>query len=93
MKLWVDDERPAPSGWTHAHNYREATGYLYTGKVDTISLDHDLGEDKSGYDIAKFLVEQRIWPRIIYIHTMNPVGRDNIKQLLTRYAPSYVRIS
>jgi hypothetical protein len=93
MKLWVDDERKAPRGWTHAKNYRDATGYLSSGKVTTLSLDHDLGGATSGYDVAKFIVEMRIWPRIIYVHSMNPVGRDNIKQLLKRYAPSYVRIS
>ena len=92
MKLWVDDVRDAPAGWICARNYHEATGWISTGKVDTISLDHDLGEACTGYDIAKFIVDTRLWPKVIYFHTMNPVGRQNMEQLLKRYAPSGVRV-
>jgi hypothetical protein len=43
MKLWLDDRRPAPAGWTRAHTVAEAQAYLQTGGVDEASLDHDLG--------------------------------------------------
>lgn len=52
---------------------------------DVISLDHDLGEEKTGYDIAKYIVENKIKVGIIAIHSANPVGRFNIEQLLSHY--------
>jgi hypothetical protein len=56
--------------------------------LEAISLDHDLGEGATGYDLAKYMVEQGCWPkRDIYLHSANPVGRWNMYQLLSHYAP------
>ena len=52
---------------------------------DIISFDHDLGEDKTGYDIAKYIVENNINIGGFNIHSMNVVGRKNIRDLLTHY--------
>ena len=43
LKLWLDDRRPAPSGWTRAYTVADAQRYLATGLVEEASLDHDLG--------------------------------------------------
>ncbi len=43
IKLWVDDERPAPPGWTHARSAEEAQAILATSDVEEASFDHDLG--------------------------------------------------
>jgi len=59
------------------------------GLPDEIGFDHDLGEDKSGYDAAKWLVDYCIdndkdlpeW----FVQSANPVGRDNINKLLQNY--------
>ena len=50
----------------------------------TIDLDHDLGEDKSGYDFCKYLIEKGITGKF-HLHSMNPVGVTNMRQLLTHY--------
>lgn len=58
-----------------------------------IDLDHDLGEDHeindsltpSGYDICKWIVENQIHLIGFHIHSMNPVGVANMRQLLTHY--------
>ena len=50
-----------------------------------IDLDHDLGIGKSGYDIAKYIVENQLPCKGYRIHSMNPVGRQNIDQLLSHY--------
>lgn len=44
VKLWLDDVRPAPPGWTHVRSVNEALALLATGTVTAASLDHDLGE-------------------------------------------------
>ena len=55
MKLWVDDIRPAPEGWTRARSVTEAIRILATMEVSEVSLDHDIsmkvmvGDVESGY--------------------------------------------
>jgi len=43
LRLWVDDERPAPEGWFHVKTARDAIDVLSTQEVHELSLDHDLG--------------------------------------------------
>ncbi len=44
VKLWVDDERKAPSGWYHAMSMLDAQNVLDSFIVTECSLDHDLGQ-------------------------------------------------
>lgn len=50
-----------------------------------IDLDHDLGESKSGYDICKWIVENQYPLTGFHIHSMNPVGAQNMRELLEHY--------
>lgn len=58
-----------------------------------LDLDHDLGEGNeidddiapSGYDICRWIVEHQIPLIGFHIHSMNPVGVTNMRQLLTHY--------
>ena len=58
-----------------------------------LDLDHDLGEDNeindnevpNGYDICKYIVENHIPLLGFHIHSMNPIGAANMRQLLTHY--------
>lgn len=43
MKLFVDDYRATPSGWTRAYTAPQAIAVLESGVVDEISLNYDLG--------------------------------------------------
>lgn len=43
MKLWHDDIRRPPAGWTWARTNGEALELLRSGTVVEASLDHDLG--------------------------------------------------
>ena len=74
----------------------EATSFLeyYNGCANIIiDLDHDLGEGNelddtrtpNGYDICKKIVEWEIPLVGFHIHSMNPVGSANMRQLLTHY--------
>ena len=84
MNLWVDDMRDAPDAtWWIARNYADAIRLLQTKQVSVISLDHDLGEERSGYDVACWIEDafllHRVPPPEIRIHTANPVGRARIQ--------------
>ncbi len=71
--LWVDDARnPLENDWLNfspigrncfviwAQTYQEAIQFLEKDWPDAICLDHDLGEEESGYDIAKYIVNRCI---------------------------------
>lgn len=96
MKLFLDDLRDCPSDFVPAKTYDEMISLLEQnkGNVEEISLDHDLGETKTGYDVCKYLVENDYWcMNRITIHTANAVGAKNMYQLLDRYAPKRIKIS
>lgn len=89
--LYVDDIRQIPKELYNSYkcfqafSYKQAITKLKKTKFSIIDLDHDLGEEKTGYDICKYIVENNIRFDKIKIHTSNTVGRDNMIQLLHRY--------
>ena len=98
LGLWIDDERQPYKVFTEkvdfvlkATNYQEAIKLIESTRAQCvndklyISFDHDLGLGKSGYDIAKYLVEHQIKIAGFTVHSMNPVGDNNIRQLLKHY--------
>jgi hypothetical protein len=92
MKIWLDDERPAPAGWKHVEDAWKAIFYLseYPNQIEVISLDHDLGNEElygNGYTVMKWLEEQVFEdpsfpvPEVKF-HTANPLGRINMQRAL-----------
>jgi hypothetical protein len=45
VRLWLDDVRPAPDGWTWCRSTADAKVLMQAGPVEEMSLDHDLGMD------------------------------------------------
>jgi hypothetical protein len=89
-RLYLDDLRPTPEGFVRVYNYEEFVDYLERkGLPDFISFDHDLGEDLSGYDCAKYLVEYCLTHQLplpnYKVHSQNPVGKENIERLLENF--------
>lgn len=41
IRLWADDNRPAPEGWVWAKNVEQAQARLLQGSVEDLSLDFD----------------------------------------------------
>ncbi|MFY4709996.1 cyclic-phosphate processing receiver domain-containing protein [Burkholderia glumae] len=68
MKVYLDDERETPKGWTRVYWPDEVISLLNQGNVSEISLDHDLGNDSrgTGYDVLLWIEEQ------VAIHGMKP---------------------
>ena len=82
MKVYLDDMRPAPNDYQLARTYGDAIKLLKTGKVTHISFDHDLGTNKTGYDVLTW-IEERVFNKIIKapkitIHTANPSAREKM---------------
>lgn len=104
MKIWVDDERPAPDGtWFHARTASDALRVLaayrsvrdnpltQNVRVECISLDHDLGGDDTTRPVVLWMAENNFWPDKVYVHTANVVGREWIEGMVNRYGPGVSR--
>ena len=84
MYLFVDDIRNPPTKeWVVARTANDALKLLLSNNVEILSLDHDLGNGPTGYDILKeieILVfkNKYIAPKDIRIHSANPVGTQNM---------------
>src|SRR5690606_20459610 len=97
ISIYLDDDlqyRKTPKGFLRTTNYKDMIETLnkYKGNIHTISLDNDLGEITEGYDVVKYMVEQNIWREIIYIHSKNPVAKENMYQLICRYKPEDTKV-
>lgn len=89
-------ERYREQSWVVVRNKMQAIQAIADhGNVapDFISFDHDLGAGEStGYDIAHWIVDQHMDGNVkiptgfdFYVHSMNPVGKENIERFLRRY--------
>ena len=92
MKLWIDDVRPAPEGYVWAESVMMAQAIIEVNErennqIELIDIDHDAGDFVSdGGDYIKLLdwLEEtgRNYP--IHIHSMNPVGVENMRRIIQR---------
>lgn len=92
MKIWLDDLRPAPEGFVWCRSVNEAKKVIEenekTQPIELIDCDHDLGDffvdGGDGIKLLDWLLERKtLYP--VELHTMNPVGRENMRRLLQRY--------
>lgn len=99
--IWLDDFRSPNQKLYKIYkqvvtikNYDDFISFINTkGLPECICFDHDLGEGKTGYDCAKFLVDYCIKHNCdlpdYYSQSDNIVGKTNILQLLDRYKKFY----
>jgi hypothetical protein len=58
MKIYMDDARETPDGWTRTYTVEETITALLTRQVTHLSLDNDLGEGQpEGYKVIDWLEE------------------------------------
>lgn len=101
MKLWIDDVRPAPEDclwYVSVNTAKNAIEFIEknfgTNYIELIDIDHDAGQyAKCGGDYIKLLdwLEEtgRNYP--IRIHSMNPVGVENMRRIIQRNGWTEVR--
>ena len=92
MKIWLDDLRPAPAGFVWSRSVNEAKRLIAEQEtsqpIECIDCDHDLGDyaddGGDGIRLLDWLLERgTLYP--VALHTMNPVGRDNMRRMLQRH--------
>lgn len=102
--IWIDDMRKPPHkdnlvyfiNAEDAIKWFEAEEELRPGDVLHLWLDHDLGEGKSGYDFCKWFIEWNLdkqYQMSFSLLTANPVGAENMYQLLTHYGYTYCKLT
>ena len=86
MKVYLDDERVTPEGWTRTYWPEDTIALLKTGTVTHISLDHDLGNDEhgTGYDVVLWIEEAVmtqgfIPPLEMRVHSANSSARQKME--------------
>jgi len=90
VKVWLDDRRPAPTGWVHVRTPEEAIDLLRGGEVEELSLDHDLGLDvgareRTGYDVllwleAEVAAGRMSPPAVLRVHSGNVAAVGRMEQ-------------
>ena len=94
--IWLDDERDinwsrVPDGMAvvQVKTYREAieklSFYIEHKTKLIVDFDHDLGCKRTGYDVAKWIIASGYNNVRFKIHSMNPVGAQNIREMLLHY--------
>ena len=84
MRVYLDDERTTPEGWTRVYWPDEAIALLETGQVRELSLDHDLGDDQrgTGYDVVLWVEEavalRGFRPPRMRVHSANSSAREKM---------------
>ena len=85
MRVFLDDERATPIGWTRTYWPDEVIELLKTGGVEEVSLDHDLGNDErgTGYDVVLWIEEAValhgfVAPRL-HVHSANSSAREKME--------------
>jgi hypothetical protein len=100
MRLWIDDVRPAPEGYTWSKSVNEAKTWIdlselpFMEDIELIDIDHDAGNFvHDGGDYIKLLdwLEEtgRNYP--IRIHSMNSVGVQNMRAIIQHNGWTEVR--
>lgn len=100
LKIWVDDVRPAPWGYVWCKTVNEAKMIItcitqmhtienvqFLPCIKLLDLDHDAGDCAAfGGDYIQILnwLEKQGWSIPIKLHTMNPVGRENMRAIIQK---------
>ena len=88
LYIYLDDTRkPIFTDCIWAKDYEGAITAVENNAKDNhliIDFDHDLGTEKTGYDLAKWLVANQ-YTGDFRVHSMYPVGHKNISDLLKQY--------
>lgn len=99
MKLWIDDLRPAPAGYTWVKTVNDAKWYIESAEaieeifptgtpvIKLIDIDHDAGDFVSnGGDYIKLLdwLEETGRNYPIRLYSMNPVGVQNMRTIINK---------
>ncbi len=88
LKIFLDDLRPTPIGWTRVYTTAECLDLLLTRQATHCSLDNDLGlHQPEGYTVLNAL-EQLVFSDpefpipVLTIHSSNAARRQDMERAI-----------
>lgn len=107
IRLWLDDERPAPEAYRWAKTYDDAILELLRAEASdenffVFQMDHDLKPEHysdlkstehvgTGYDVVCWMEEHHFFPAILIVHSFNPYGSQRMLEVAQKYTQAYYR--
>lgn len=91
MKIILDDRRYVPSNSPHnvARTYEDCIDMLRIfRRISFISLDYDLGTEKTGFDVLVYMAENNIEVKHINIHSDHSVGVPKMREYVWENFPN-----
>ena len=86
MKLYVDDLRAIPPGWTGARTVADAIALLDGENVEEVSLDYVIGDsfDENFAPVARHIAAMppARRPRTVRLHTSSAAGARALESIL-----------
>lgn len=90
VRIWLDDTRAAPPGWTRTTTVRETLDLLRNKEISEISLDYDLDATDGRHKgdevldwIARKLQSGQPVP-VVHVHSANPYGAASMSWRINR---------
>lgn len=78
-------------GTEHYQHYCDVVAYAEIDKkLNEVKIPYEIFQEKTGYDCAKWLIEQGQLPKNYLVHSMNPVGKMNITFVMDAAYKRYV---
>ena len=86
----LDDRRPMPEDkYRCVRTYEDCVYYLKIfKKIEVISLDYDLGTQKTGYDVLEFLLQNGNEVDHINVHSDHSVGVPRMAEFVKKNFPT-----
>ena len=91
MKLILDDTREFPESkiYNCVRTYNDCVLLMSIfKKFSYVSLDYDLGGDKTGYDVLVYMAENNIEAEHINIHSDHQIGAPKMKEFVKEHFPN-----
>lgn len=92
MKIILDDQRTFPEGsYNCVRTYEDCIRFLRVfRKASFLSLDYDLGSDKTGLDVLIYMHENGIKAEHINIHSDHSEGVPKMRSFVQEHFPEAI---
>ena len=94
IRVYLDDERVTPDGWVRTNTVAETIALIQKdpGRIESISLDNDLGDTDhktEGYQVLLWLEEQLFYDPCypvptIFVHSANAARAPMMRRLASK---------
>lgn len=91
IHVFLDDQRACPPGFVLARNKDECLLLLEECEVGILSLDYELGWNQpNGKHVVSEIIRKQCYPKEIFLHTSDSIGRLTMYQMLYQNKPDHV---